>query len=159
MNAALELVRPNVFKLVNLSAPSTWVNVDLEGCTNVAAVFCLSYLYAQNQSYIGEIKVTSVETDGSIRVTPLSNNYLFENIVDGADITLCRGHCNRGHQGHRGYQGVQGYQAPATLSSATNVLAGDLVPDVDNVYKIGSATKRIKELHIGNNTLWIHDVY
>lgn len=64
-----------------------------------------------------------------------------------------------GSSGSTGAQGPAGPQGPAGICDVSNILplAGDLVPAVDNLYSLGTATKRWKSLHVGPGTIYIQD--
>ena len=65
----------------------------------------------------------------------------------------------KGETGATGSSGSTGPQGPAGICDISNILPvnGDVVPAVDNVYSLGSLSKRWKSLQLGPGTLWIQD--
>ena len=69
--------------------------------------------------------------------------------ADGAD----------GTDGATGPTGPTGIQGPAGQDGfgANGFMTRSIVPDTDSAYDIGSATKKIKDLYVSNNTIFICD--
>lgn len=64
-----------------------------------------------------------------------------------------------GSSGSTGATGAQGATGPAGICDLSNVLEvnGNLIPAIDNVYSLGTATKRWKDLHVGPGTIYIQE--
>lgn len=64
-----------------------------------------------------------------------------------------------GANGADGATGATGATGPAGICDLSNILEinGNLIPAVDNVYSLGTATKRWKDLHVGPGTIYIQE--
>ena len=69
------------------------------------------------------------------------------------------GFFNKGQTGPTGTIGPTGSTGPQGIQGPTGFFEGqvksDLIPDQDNVYSIGSANKRFKDLFVSANTIFV----
>jgi hypothetical protein len=77
---------------------------------------------------------------------------------DGVDGAAGAAGAN-GTDGSSGSTGAQGATGPAGICDLSNILEvnGNLIPAIDNVYSLGTSTKRWKDLHVGPGTIYIQE--
>lgn len=64
-----------------------------------------------------------------------------------------------GTAGSTGATGAAGAQGPAGICDLSNLLEvnGNLIPAIDNIYSLGTSTKRWKDLHVGPGTIYLQE--
>jgi len=48
-------------------------------------------------------------------------------------------------------------EVTGSMTQGATLLKGDIIPDTDNAYDIGSATYKIRDMYVSDNSLWVGD--